>query len=153
MSQQFGFDRLVEICSCTHEKARQSAPRTIDRWSVVRNWLFGWFIVEYEQKGADRAEYGGQTLSKLSAALQGGIGRGGVSVDALEKMRRFYMVYEHTLSAASDAEKSATLSRISPSLSPRVPIRPSELAEKISLGWSHYVTLLSVVNPDARRFY
>ncbi len=165
MSQQFGFDRLVEICSCTHEKARQSATRTIDRWLVVRNWLFGWYIVEYEQNGADRAEYGSQTLSKLSAALQGRIGRG-VSVDALEKMRRFYMVYEHILCAASVADNSATpsrifddrsisatVSRISPSVSPRTPIRLSELAEQFSLGWSHYVTLLSEANPDARRFY
>ncbi len=165
MSQRFGFERLVEICSCTHDQARQSATRAIDRWLVVRNWLFGFYIVEYEQKGADRAEYGRETLSKLSAALKGRIGRG-VSVDALEKMRRFYLAYQHILSdvsaagnsatlsrISSEVSISATLSRISAGLSSRTPIRLAGLAEQFSLGWSHYVTLLSVASSDARRFY
>ena len=112
MSQRFGFERLVEICACTHDKARQSATRAIDRWLVVRNWLFGWYIVEYEQEGADRAEYGSQTLSRLSAALKGRIGRG-VSVHALEKIRRFYLAYQHILPDVSAARNSATPSRIS----------------------------------------
>ena len=162
MSQQFGFERLVETSSSTHDKARQAATPAIDRWLVVRNWLFGLYIVEYEQKGGDRAAYGRQALSKLSAALKRRIGRG-VSVDALEKMRRFCLAHQYILSNVSatgnsatlsrisgDRSISATLSRISAGLSSRRPIRVAELAEQFSLGWSHYVTLLSVANSDAR---
>ena len=55
MSQQFNFENLVELCRRTHDG---SAAQAIDRALVARNWLFGWYIVEYEQNGADRAERG-----------------------------------------------------------------------------------------------
>ena len=93
MGKGFDFERLVELCQRTHEETRRSAVRAIDRSLVVRNWLFGWYIVEYEQSGEDRAEYGRRTLKKLSAALQARIGRG-FSVDVLEQMRRFYRSYD-----------------------------------------------------------
>ncbi|WP_419938775.1 PDDEXK nuclease domain-containing protein [Candidatus Palauibacter sp.] len=178
MSWEFDFERLVELCRRTHEETRRSASRAIDRSLVVRNWLFGWYIVEYEQNGADRAEYGKQTLKKLSAALKAVIGRG-FSVDVLEQMRRFYRNYENiieevsvgddvaiparvsghgsnsdTLSRISrDQPKSDTLSRISSGLSPATDPSLARLAARFPLGWSHYVTLLSVTDPDARRFY
>ena len=66
MSRQFDFERLVELCRRTHEETRRSAVRAVDRSLVVRNWLFGWFIVEYEQNGIDRAEYGTQLLSRMA---------------------------------------------------------------------------------------
>ena len=165
MSRQFDFEQLVELCRRTHEETRHSAARAIDRSLVARNWLFGWYIVEYEQSGADRAEYGAQTLKKLSAALKAGIGRG-FSVDALERMRRFYLGYEHILSDVPASDNSATplrisrsqsisetALRISPGPSPRTAVSLTQLAERFPLGWSHYIMLLSVTNPDARRFY
>ena len=114
MSQQFNFENLVALCRRTHDQIQRSATRAIDRSLVARNWLFGWYIVEYEQNGADRAEYGSQTLKRLSAALKTKIGRG-FSVDALERMRRFYLLYKHIIPDAPEAEKSATVSRISDS--------------------------------------
>ena len=53
MSQTFDFENLVELFRRTHEEARHSAARAIDSSLVVRNWLFGWYIVEYEQHGAE----------------------------------------------------------------------------------------------------
>ena len=122
--------------------------------------------MEYEQSGADRAEYGAQTLKKLSAALKARIGRG-FSVRSLEQFRRFYLQFEETVPQTG---KSQTLSTISgaahnpqtPSakftasrkgLSQVLPSASTALLQHFSLGWSHYVTLLSVTNPDARRFY
>ena len=112
MSQTFDFENLVELCRRTHEETQRSAARTVDSSLVVRNYLFGWYIVEYEQHGADRAEYGAQTLRTLSSVLKAKIGRG-FSVDALERMRRFYLLYGHILSENPAQEKSATLLRIS----------------------------------------
>ena len=178
MSGEFDFERLVELCQRTHEETRRSAARAIDRSLVVRNWLFGWYIVEYEQSGADRAEYGAQTLKRLSAALKERIGRG-FSVDVLEQTRRFYRSYEHIVADFRAADISATPSRISgdqsdfrDAVSDFRPIPISEtlsrissgfslstassfeqLTERLPLGWSHYVTLLSVTDPEARRFY
>ena len=178
MSQSFDFERLVELCRHTHEETRRSAARAVDRSLVVRNWLFGWYIVEYEQSGADRAEYGRQTLKKLSESLKERIGRG-FSVDILEQMRRFYRSYEHVVADVSatgdfalpsrvsgdqsipetmsrisrDQSISETVSRISSGFSPETAPSFARLAELFPLGWSHYVTLLSVTDPEARRFY
>ncbi len=165
MSQPFDFERLVELCRRTHEETRHSAARAVDRSLVVRNWLFGWYVVEYEQSGADRAEYGAQTLKKLSAALKERIGRG-FSVDALERMRRFYLTHDRILSNGPASDNSATPSRISGSqprsaTALRILSGPSaattdalaQLAERLPLGWSHYVTLLSVTDAEALRFY
>ena len=134
--------------------------------------------MEYEQSGADRAEYGAQTLKRLSAALKERIGRG-FSVDVLEQTRRFYRSYEHIVGVVSasddfaipprvsgDQSISETPSRISkhpsiPDTLSRISSGPSlgtasslaQLAERLPLGWSHYIALLSVSDPDARRFY
>ena len=70
MSQKFDFENLVELCRRTHEETQRSAARTVDSSLVVRNYLFGWYIVEYEQHGADRAEYGSQLLAKIASRLQ-----------------------------------------------------------------------------------
>ena len=166
MSQPFDFERLVELCRHTHEETRRSATRAVDRSLVVRNWLFGWYIVEYEQRGADRAEYGAQTLKKLSAALKARIGRG-FSLRSLEPFRRFYLQSEGILPQAG---KTQTLSAISAAAqNPQTPSAKSTasgggmsqvlrsasatLIQRLPLGWSHYVTLLSVSDPEARRFY
>ena len=166
MNAEFDFEQLVELCERTHEESRRSAARAIDRSLVARNWLFGWYIVEYEQQGADRAEYGTQALKTLSVALNSKIGRG-FSVDALERMRRFYLLYDNLLSESPVGEKSATLSRISgdlensatmlrisPNSAKQIPqTPPEELAKHFTLGWSHYVALLSIDDAEARKFY
>ena len=166
MSRQFDFERLVELCRRTHEETRRSAARAIDRSLVVRNWLFGWYIVEYEQNGADRAEHGAQTLKKLSETLKERIGRG-FSVRSLEQFRRFFLQLDETMPQTG---KSQTLSAISAAANiPQTPSAKSAasreglsqvlqsastaLLPRLPLGWSHYVTRLSVTNPDARRFY
>ena len=136
VSLRFDFERLVELCRRTHDETRRSAARAVDRSLVVRNWLFGWYIVEYEQSGADRAEYGTQTLKKLSAALKERIGRG-FSVDILEQTRRFYRSYEHIVAdASSSVPISETLSRISSGFSPGPAPSFTQLAELFPLGWS-----------------
>ena len=166
MSREINFERLVTLCQQAHEETRSSAARAADRSLVVRNSLFGWYIVEYEQQGADRAEYGAQTLMTLSAALKAKIGRG-FSVDALERMRRFYLLFDHVLSEAPAGEKSATpsrisgdsaiaetLSRISPLPAERIShTLITKLARHFPLGWSQYAVLLSLDDADARRFY
>ena len=109
MNRQFDFEKLVELCQRTHEETGRSAARAIDRSLVVRNWLFGWYIVEYEQNGADRAEYGAQTLKRLTAALKERIGRG-FSVRSLEQFRRFFLQFNETM---PQIRKSQTVSAIS----------------------------------------
>ena len=174
MSQAFDFKDLVELCRQTHEETRHSAVRAIDRSLVARNWLFGWYIVEYEQHGADRAKYGRGLITSLSSKLKAGEVRG-CSPTNLRKFREFYLAYAEIQQAVSveftestknqqaisgDREISEPSSRIlaaPPSgLLPVAQISQTlsaKLVKRFSLGWSHYVTLLTIDNPDERRFY
>jgi hypothetical protein len=86
------FARLVEQIDQTHEILRQQAVRSVNRALVVRNWLVGHYIVEFEQHGADRATYGERLLKRLSAALGASSARG-FSERSLELSRRFYQAF------------------------------------------------------------
>ena len=130
---------LVQVLSATHQQLQAQAVRSVDTALVVRNWLFGWHMVEFEQGAASRAQvYGKQLLVHLSDAL---FRRGlkGVSVTNLKQCRSFYQMYPEIGQTPSD--QSVT--------------RPSvqKLAQRLPLGWSHYVVLLSVSNAQARSFY
>ena len=159
MSQKFDFENLVELCRRTHEETRHSAARAVDRSLVVRNYLFGWYIVEYEQHGADRAEYGGQLLAKTASRLQR-IGIKGSSVTRLKLYRRFYQKQKEIGPTVSDQLASLASVDGTPTIRPTASDESISLEntivllkDRFSLGWSHYVTLLTIDNPEERRFY
>jgi predicted nuclease of restriction endonuclease-like (RecB) superfamily len=147
---------------------RRQAGRAVNAALVVRNWLIGFYIVEYEQHGADHAQYGAATLRHLSALLKERVGRG-FSVDSLEQMRRFYINYQDLARIENHKELPPTVGKeISETLSrnseeafqgPLLDVTllesniVSRLLDSFTLSWSHYVTLLTVDNPDERRFY
>ena len=101
MSRQFDFGRLVELCRRTYERSRGSAARAADTYLVTRNWLFGWYLVEYEQRGADRAKYGAGLLTKVSHRLQE-TGIKGCSTSRLKLYRLFYQQHRGIGSTPSD---------------------------------------------------
>ena len=154
----------------THLRSQGDANRAVNRALVVRNWLFGWYIAEFEQNGTDRADYGKETLKQLSAELKSKLGRG-FSVDNLESMRRFYTVFfgsnviSETASRILAIEKSETPSTKLATGGLRkldAPIPPegeamqalsSELSGHFRLSWSHYVTLLTIDEANERQFY
>lgn len=167
MSQPFSFAQLVAICCETHREWSAAAARAIDTHLVARNFLIGHYVVQYEQAGADRAEYGKRTLKVLSQSLNAAVGRG-FSVDNLELMRRFY---QHFAVQILRPAISDTASRISGPVTPKKSETPSrifvadqiqfsinreiirELPQRFTLGWSHYVELLSISDEAERRFY
>ena len=87
------FDRVREIL----ESARVNVARTVNTTQVVANWLIGREIVEEEQRGKKRADYGHKALADLSARL-GREYRRGYSVDNLEAFRQFYLDYSRLIS-------------------------------------------------------
>ena len=146
MSRRFDFESLVELCLQAHEDTRRSASRAVDASLVARNWLFGWYIVEFENGGADRGElYGKQLIVRLSDKLKAA-GLKGCSPTNLRKFREFYRSYpeiQQTLSIDSHSATSAVVPATAHSI----------IGKRLPLGWSHYVTLLTIDNADARRFY
>ena len=125
--------------------------RYVNTALVATYWLMGRRIVEYEQKGKIRAEYGKELLRKLSQDLNRKFGRG-FSSDNLEAMRRFYLSYpvkiSETVSRKLEGQKSATLSRNS-----EITLAIHPLTERFTLSWSHYRLLLRLNEPFKREFY
>ena len=137
MSREFDFGHLVDLCRRTHEESQRSAARVMDTYLVTRNWLFGWYIVEYEQRGADRAEYGSRLLAKVSRRLQEA-GIKGCSITHLKLCRQFHQQtrIDQTVSDQFVFPLTATSRPLEEAI--------ALLAGRFRLGWSHYVTLLTI---------
>ena len=84
--------QLLNDISQILNTARQSIAQTVNGAMVQAYWHIGRLIVEYEQKGESRAEYGAQQLEYLAEKLQTDFGKG-FDARNLRNMRRFYLVY------------------------------------------------------------
>ena len=141
------------------DAARQSAARSVNAVMTATYWMIGRRIVEFEQSGEKRAEYGTALIERLAADLTQRFGRG-FSRQNIQQMRLFYLSYpsdqiQQTLSGKSDQSPQQaicqTVSGKSDTASTEVPL--GQLLEVFPLPWSAYVRLLSVKNTHAREFY
>ena len=110
------FKKLVGVIRDVHEKLAAQAGRAINISLTLRNWLVGCYITEYEQRGADRAEYGARLLENLSSHLAEG-GMKGVASRSLRQYRQFYLTYPGIWQTPS-AKLTTTSSQPSPSVMP-----------------------------------
>lgn len=117
---------LAERIEQLIEEAKKRTISAVNTAIVYTYYEIGKMIVEDEQQGEERAKYGKAILKDISLRLTNKFGRG-FSVDNLENMRRFYLVYSN----------SETLSR--------------NLG--FTLSWSHYLKLMRIDNPEERKFY
>jgi len=84
-------DVLISQIQSLDGSLKQEASKAVNRLLTIRNWLIGYYLVEYEQKGEDRAKYGEKLLDVLSASLN----IKGLSVTNLKLNRLFYIFYPH----------------------------------------------------------
>ena len=108
-------------------------------------------IVEYEQRGNKRAEYGKQLLKKLAADLMKRFGKGFGYVN-LNLMRQFYSTYQSQNILQTLSEESPKDTKWQ-ALSAEFNIALQELSGKFYLSWSHYCLLLRLDEPGKREFY
>lgn len=87
-----GYHQLLENIGLSIEAARQNAIKAINTQLVKANWEIGRHIVEFEQHGQERAEYGSELLTRLSKDLRQRYGKGFGRRNILD-MRRFYLAY------------------------------------------------------------
>ncbi|WP_437917922.1 PDDEXK nuclease domain-containing protein [Sphingobacterium sp. LRF_L2] len=92
------FDKLVISIKTTHDELQRSAVKAVNQSLTVRNWLIGLYIVEFEQKGEDRAKYGERLLQELSESVR----IRGLSKTNLKLSRQFYTAYPHLVSAVKE---------------------------------------------------
>lgn len=138
-------------------EARKRTVAAVNTAMVYTYYEIGRMIVEDEQQGEQRAEYGKALIRHLSLRLSKKFGKG-FSERNLEQMRQFYIVYSQipqTLSEKfNDATIFQTLSRKSSSLLTKSQ-KPQTLSAELhfTLSWSHYLKLMRIDNPEERRFY
>jgi hypothetical protein len=70
------YEALVGVIAQAHDRAQQQAVQAVNMALTLRNWLIGYHIVEYQQHGRDRAQYGERLLERLSQDLRRDLGRG-----------------------------------------------------------------------------
>jgi predicted nuclease of restriction endonuclease-like (RecB) superfamily len=145
------FNQLSQLIQKIHGATQTETVKAINRMLTLRNWLIGYYIVEYEQKGNDRAKYG----DKLLNALEKSLNTKGLTATLFYHAREFYTDYpqikDYILSTISPTASVESTRRISPTVSDKL-ITP---AEKLisQLSFSHIVEILAVKDALARYFY
>lgn len=152
-----GYDQVLGHVVDLLESARRAAARSVNALITATYWEIGRRVVEFEQGGQDRSQYGSRLLERLSADLTAKFGRGFSYVN-LTQMRRFYLAWPsgQILQTPSEEfaepfEKDQSATDVSPSIEITAPL--AHLAIRFPLPWSHYVLLLKVEKSEARKFY
>ena len=147
---------LVNDLRSIVSKARSKAFAAVNYSLVERNWRIGQRIVEEEQNGASRAEYGKHVIEVASAALTEEFGKG-FSETNIRTFRKFFLIFnnleiQQTLSAESNLPKQQTLSDELSSHFQKGQTPPAQ-SELRLLPWTHYERLIRVEDKQAREWY
>jgi predicted nuclease of restriction endonuclease-like (RecB) superfamily len=127
------------------ELARKQVATTVNLTMVHTYFEIGRTIIEDEQQGESRAEYGKQVMKELSIKLKERFGKG-FSVDNLQNMRKFFLSFSkyETPSSISQNNQNQLLDKN---------LKPYNTHPLFKLSWSHYLVLMRIENPAERNFY
>jgi predicted nuclease of restriction endonuclease-like (RecB) superfamily len=136
------------------ESARLGIARTVNTAQVLSYWLIGREIIEEEQQGNQRADYGENLLKKLAQRLKADFGKG-YSYSNLKYIRQFYVTFPRLLDEAQISHALRDQSLLNPNLITFSPPNPSWKPGELhpNLSWTHYRTLIRVETNTARAFY
>lgn len=157
------FDELSHSIVTTHLLTQQNAIKAVNQAATLRNWLIGCYIVEYEQKGVDRAKYGDKLLKRLEKEVC----TKGLNETLFRNARIFYKTYpkiaclllndstkdnnEKTNHPTISDDLEVNANRIHPTVSDEFETSPLLLVEKLS--FSHIVEILKLKDKFERFFY
>ena len=159
---------LSKMIQNIHFSFAKQAGRSVDIALTIRNWLIGFYIKEYEQKGKDRVEYGTKLLSNLATELQAAK-IPSTAVTSLRQYRQFYDAYPVISQIALNQLDQLAQQQIIPNAIrqtvsgefelPHVIVKTSDTpmlsAEKLinNLSYSHFAELIKIEDPLKRSFY
>jgi predicted nuclease of restriction endonuclease-like (RecB) superfamily len=162
----FDFKALVAAIQQAHKYMAAQAGKAVNISLTLRNWIIGCYIREYEQSGADRAQYGSQVLEHLGKELQKSIDK--CYTDRyLRLCRQLYLTYPQIrkslisefgrartrksaiskLPAPPGADDSGIVGTVSPQL-----LLPGDRLVE-SLSFTHFIELIKLDDPLKRAFY
>jgi predicted nuclease of restriction endonuclease-like (RecB) superfamily len=148
------FNELVDTIQKTHQALHTQSVKAVNIGLTIRNWLVGYYIVEFEQNGEDRAKYGDKLLLNLSKS----IAIRGLSETNLKYSRLFYLTYSEISQLLTDELVKKGLSlKIS-----QFEADEFEICETNSIhlknifrniSFTHIVELIKIDNPVKRKYY
>lgn len=168
--KSMNYQSLVKAIESTHQEMKGRAVMAVNQALVLRNWIVGAYIVEYEQGGTDRAKYGTRLLERLAQDLTARQMKG-VDQRSLRDCRLFYRFYPQIRGTASPefsalpaavpirgtlTSESDKTSLISASVSQKSLVLvppPLSLDRLMLLSWSHFIEMVSIDDPWKRAFY
>jgi predicted nuclease of restriction endonuclease-like (RecB) superfamily len=165
------FDDLLQQIRHTHSHLLQSAVKAVNVHITIRNWLVGYYIVEFEQKGENRATYGTKLLENIAKSIN----IKGLSAPELSRSRQFYQTYSDfhaTLnrkfstilpipilgSPTQELEQKAAISIFG------LPTQELQTAENLNIdlyytklitniSFTHFAELIKIKDNTKRKFY
>lgn len=161
------FEGLVEHLEYIHKITSTNAKSAVNQLLTLRNWVIGYYIVEYEQNGNDKAIYGDNLLRELGNKLN----QLNLSEKTLYSYRKFYLVYPQIFSTVSRKLQSLGLQEEIKQLPLDSPVKEdkkteqkkfSTLSRKFNtdgdsliskLSYSHIKELLALEDDIERYFY
>ena len=168
IKKALNFESLVAEIEQTHSHFQEQAVKAVNISLTIRNYLIGFYIVEFEQNGEDRAAYGSKLLDSLAAKLSI---KGLVSAE-ISRCRQFYFCYPQILGALTQEFKNLVPQHILGTLSQdsNMGVEPSIIVsstpqstksnlyvpgEKLlsKLSFSHLVELIKIQDHLKRTFY
>ncbi len=158
------FNLLLTTIDGIHQNLQASAANAVNKALTVRNWLIGYYIVEFEQNGEDRAVYGSNLIGSLADRLSH---IKGIDKRSLFKFKQFYLMYNHLgeyilLHLHESKLKVGSMTTLLPtdeimgSVTPQLAkdllkVPPNKLLSKLS--YTHIEQLLKLDDPLKRTFY
>jgi hypothetical protein len=153
---------LIQNISRTHALLQDSAVKAVNQYLTIRNWLVGYYIVEYEQHGEDRATYGEGLIKEMSVKLT--VQRlKGFSISALKTHRIFYLMYPQIRQVVIDELQRTDIQvKILPDIGKPaksqslIGLSDDSLSPKLLLSkltYTHFIELIRINEPLQRLFY
>jgi len=160
LSKEVQNTNLFQQVAVLLKNAQQQVLRTVNSTMVFTYFEIGRMIVEEEQNGKERADYGKQVLKGLSVQLTKEFGKG-FSLSNLEQIRKFFLIYSksETLLRISQIQNSQSVIVESESTIPQsliVEFKKFDYHTLISffkLTWTHYIFLMRIEDENERSFY
>lgn len=151
------FNDLASIVQTTHDAAQSSAVKAINRMQTMRNWLIGYYIVEFKQHGKDRAEYGTQLLKKLEERVD----RKGLTTTLFKWARKFYRLYPQMMENLPIPICATVMHQLQPIENKEDTIGASMTHQFVTpgktiishLSFTHLREIMTLDDPLARYFY
>jgi predicted nuclease of restriction endonuclease-like (RecB) superfamily len=128
-------------------QARSYVAKTTNTAMIFTYFQIGKLIVEELQQGEKRAEYGSHLLADVSMDLTAKFGKG-YSVQNLERIRNFFVIYSKSSRALRNSE---VFEKSSKEL--RILLNQDEFVNLLPISWSHYLFLMRIDNELERQFY